>query len=201
MGDDSVKNTKGSQVSEQLPHRPAMDASATSAHATPPSQNADGQAKSKKTSAAPDTPLPDFIIARNQLFDELKKIQDEDLKNKERSDINVTLDIGDGNPSTVVAKAWQSTPGSFLKDIPKEISSNVVIAKLDGKELWDLDRPLERDCKISYLPFTSSEGREVFWHSSAHALGEACECQYGCLLSHGPPTAQGFFYDMAMTDG
>jgi threonyl-tRNA synthetase len=38
----------------------------------------------------------------------------------------------------------------------------------------------------------------VFWHSSAHILGEACERCYGCLLEHGPPTDDGFFYDMRM---
>ncbi|KAM5475858.1 putative threonine--tRNA ligase [Microsporum audouinii] len=177
-----------------LPDRTAMDAAG-------PSKAAPQKAGKAKPNPAADTPLPDFIIERNELFDQLFKQQVEELKNKPRFDITVTLEVGDGAPSTVIAKAWQSTPGSFLKDIPKEISSSVVIAKLDGKELWDLDRPLERDCRIRFLPFDSAEGREVFWHSSAHALGEACECQYGCLLSHGPPTAHGFFYDMAIPNG
>ncbi|KAF3897595.1 Threonyl-tRNA synthetase [Trichophyton interdigitale] len=179
-----------------LPDRTAaMDASNPSKDAP---QKAD---KPKGKPAAAEKPLPDFIVERNELFDQLYKQKVEELKNKPRFDITVTLEVGDGAPSTVIAQAWHSTPGSFLKDIPKELSSSVVIAKLDGKELWDLDRPLERDCRIRYLPFDSVEGREVFWHSSAHALGEACECQYGCLLSHGPPTAQGFFYDMAIPEG
>ncbi|GBF66748.1 threonine--tRNA ligase [Trichophyton mentagrophytes] len=170
--------------------------------ATNPSKDAPQKAdKPKGKPAAAEKPLPDFIVERNELFDQLYKQKVEELKNKPRFDITVTLEVGDGAPSTVIAQAWHSTPGSFLKDIPKELSSSVVIAKLDGKELWDLDRPLERDCRIRYLPFDSVEGREVFWHSSAHALGEACECQYGCLLSHGPPTAQGFFYDMAIPEG
>lgn len=190
MGEDGAKDPTAAGGQQNLPDRTAQSA--------PPQQNA---AKSKKPApAAPDAPLPDFIIERNKLFEELKQQQDEELKHKERFDINVTLDVGNGAPSTVIAQAWQSTPGSFLKDIPKELSSSVVIAKIDGKELWDLDRPLERDCRISYLPFDAPQGREVFWHSSAHALGEAAECEYGCMLSHGPPTAQGFFYDMAMGD-
>lgn len=41
-------------------------------------------------------------------------------------------------------------------------------------------------------------GQAVFWHSSAHILGEACERHFGCLLEHGPPTDDGFFYDMRM---
>ena len=100
----------------------------------------------------------------------------------------------------VAAKAWESTPGSFLRHVDKEISADVVVAKVDGKELWDLDRPLENACTVSYLPFSSAEGRKVFWHSSAHVLGESAECQYQCLLSHGPPVDQGFFYDMALPE-
>lgn len=157
--------------------------------------------KPNKQNAVMEDSLPEFIIERNSLFDELWKEHLQELENMSHPDIHVTIDIGPGNSPTVTAKAWQSTPGSFLKDISKEISSNVVIAKIDGRELWDLNRPLEKDCKVSYLPFDSLEGKEVFWHSSAHALGEACECEYSCLLSHGPPTAQGFFYDMAIPEG
>jgi threonyl-tRNA synthetase len=40
----------------------------------------------------------------------------------------------------------------------------------------------------------------VFWHSSAHCLGHAMECKYGCHLTHGPPIEQGFFYDCYMGD-
>lgn len=180
----------------------------------------------KKTSSAPENPqtsapkskgpdtsntgisqLPDFVAGRNELFSELKRKHDAEILIKDHPVIQVVLDLGfdkNGSPRPempVAAKAWESTPGSFLKHVDKEISSDVVVAKVDGKELWDLDRPLERDCRVSYIPFTSSEGRNVFWHSSAHVLGEAAECHYGCLLSHGPPVEQGFFYDMAIEGG
>lgn len=42
-----------------------------------------------------------------------------------------------------------------------------------------------------------SPGKKVFWHSSAHVLGEAAERHYGCHLCLGPPTDDGFFYEMA----
>jgi hypothetical protein len=43
------------------------------------------------------------------------------------------------------------------------------------------------------------KGKKVFWHSSAHVLGEACERRFGCYLCNGPPTEDppGFYYDMA----
>jgi threonyl-tRNA synthetase len=183
--------TMASEGSKELPVRPAEGQDA----------NANAPPKAAKANAASNTDsLPDFIIERNKLFEELWQQYLEELKNKPHPEINVLLDLGNGNPSPVPAKAWETTPGSFLRDVPKDISANVVLAKIDGKELWDLNRPLERDCTVSFVPFESPEGREVFWHSSAHCLGEACECEYGCLLSHGPPTPQGFFYDMAMPD-
>lgn len=148
---------------------------------------------------APIDSLPDFIIERNNLFEQLWQEHLEELKNKPHPDINVTIDFGNGESAVVPAKAWENTPAHLLKNVPKDLSANVVISKVDN-ELWDLGRPFEGDCKVSYVPFDHPEGREVFWHSSAHCLGEACECEYGCLLSHGPPTPQGFFYDMAMPD-
>lgn len=173
-------------------------------------KKSDGAAKaaeaSNKSSQAP-VELPDFIIHRNQIFDELKKRHDAEMQEKPRPEIDVILDLGrdkDGvlrPPMPFKAKAWESTPGSFLRHVDKEVSSDVVVAKVNAKELWDLDRPLEYGCRVSYVPFTSPEGRNVFWHSSAHVLGEAAECQYNCLLSHGPPVEQGFFYDMAIADG
>ncbi len=39
-------------------------------------------------------------------------------------------------------------------------------------------------------------GQYVFWHSSAHILGEAMERHYGGHLCYGPPIEQGFYYDM-----
>ena len=164
-------------------------------------------AKPSAKSGTSTTELPEFVLKRNELFEELKKKADVELLQKERHEIDVVLDLGlgkDGKPRPlmpVAAKACESTPGSFLRHVDKDVSTDVVIAKIDGKLLWDLDRPLEYSCRVSYLPFTSAEGRNVFWHSSAHVLGEAAECQYNCLLSHGPPVEQGFFYDMAIADG
>ncbi|CAG8888024.1 unnamed protein product [Penicillium egyptiacum] len=180
-----------SEAPKDIPVRPAAEAKSSEAAA--PLKDA------KKQAPSPDV-LPEVMIERNKLFEELWQQHLEETKNRPHSEIAVSLDIGDGNPSSVPAKAFETTPGSFLRDVPKDIAADIVIAKVDG-ELWDLNRPLEKDCKVLLVPFSNPEAREVFWHSSAHVLGEATECEYGCLLSHGPPTPQGFFYDMAMPDG
>ena len=44
-------------------------------------------------------------------------------------------------------------------------------------------------------------GKYVFWHSTAHVLGEAMERVYGGCLCYGPPIDEGFYYDMHLEDG
>ena len=51
---------------------------------------------------------------------------------------------------------------------------------------------------MQFFDFDTPEGKRVFWHSSAHILGEAAERHYGCHLCIGPPTEDGFFYEMGM---
>ena len=67
--------------------------------------------------------------------------------------------------------------------------------KGDGWEWQDATRPLEGNCQIKLFQFSDDEGRETFWHSSAHVLGETLELEFGVHLTHGPPTTDGFFYD------
>ena len=68
----------------------------------------------------------------------------------------------------------------------------------DASELWDLHRPLVGDCELEFCSFESKEGRTVFWHSSAHALGSAIETIFGAKLCIGPALEEGFFYDSYM---
>jgi threonyl-tRNA synthetase len=86
------------------------------------------------------------------------------------------------------------------------LAERIIIAKVNNQQLWDLNRPLEASCSLSLLDFDSPdnnyEARQVFWHSSAHVLGEACERRYdGCCLGYGPPLEEGgFFYDMSLAE-
>lgn len=144
--------------------------------------------------------LPDFIVERNQFFEQLWKDNEEQVKSRDKPEIKIELTTEGQSKTAIEGRAWETTPGHLLKHVPKERAAQIVVAKVDG-ELWDLDRPLTKDSKVSYLVFSDPDGRDVFWHSSAHVLGECAEHEYGCRLSHGPPTAMGFFYDMALEPG
>lgn len=66
--------------------------------------------------------------------------------------------------------------------------------------LWDMTRPLVGNVsKMEFLKFEDdADAKTVFWHSSAHMMGEALERLYGCKLTIGPPLAGGFYYDSYM---
>lgn len=66
--------------------------------------------------------------------------------------------------------------------------------------LWDINRPLVGNVsKLELLKFDSDEeAKTVFWHSSAHIMGEALENLYGNQLTIGPPLNNGFYYDSYM---
>ena len=64
------------------------------------------------SSKPPNAPLPDFIVQRNKLFDELKRKRDEEILAKDKPAINVVIDLGsdkDGKPRPLMpaaGKAW-----------------------------------------------------------------------------------------------
>lgn len=139
------------------------------------------------------TPPPDFFATRNEIFDRRKAEHDDWLAKQPREDIEIILPNG----STKTGKSWETSPSQIALEISKSLLSRTVIARVNG-ELWDLDRPLEKSCKLELLDFDHPEGKKVFWHSSAHILGEAAEKRYGCSLCIGPPVEDGFYYEMAL---
>lgn len=136
------------------------------------------------------------------MFDEYMAQHKAWVAEQPRDEITITLPNGD----TKSGQAWETTPMSIAKDISTSLADKVIIAKVDGV-LWDLGRPLEKSCTLSLLDFDSPdnnyEARQVFWHSSAHVMGEACERHLdNCCLGYGPPLEEGgFFYDMGLPAG
>lgn len=151
---------------------------------------AKGAKKDKKAAAKTEdsgplelNPPPSFLQDRLDLFNKLKAKQDEEIAKQPRVPIKVTMPDGSVKEGT----SWETTPGDIAKGISNSLYKRTVVARLDGdnEKLWDLDRPLEGDCKLELLDFNDPEGKKVFWHSSAHILGEACERRFGCSLCIG----------------
>merc|ERR1719427_1868515 len=136
-------------------------------------------------------PPPSFIADRLALWDRLKAEQDAMMAAKVPEPLTVTLPDG----KTVEGQTWRTTPYDVAMGISKGLADNCVVCKVNG-ELWDLERPFEADASLQLIKFEDEEGQMVFWHSSAHILGEAMERVYGGHLCYGPPIEQGFYYDM-----
>jgi len=110
----------------------------------------------------------------------------------------VTLTLPDGKTFDCPASTTALEAAKLIVRSSK-VYSKFLVASRDG-ELIDLSRPVERSCKMEFLTFEDPRGREVFWHSSAHALGYALECLFSAQLGHGPATESGFFYDAFVGD-
>ncbi|XP_030961217.1 threonine--tRNA ligase, mitochondrial 1 [Quercus lobata] len=106
--------------------------------------------------------------------------------------IKITLPDG----TVKEGKKWVTSPLDVAREISKSLAANALISEVNGV-LWDMSRPLESDCELKLFTFESDEGRDTFWHSSAHILGQSLEQEYGCKLCIGPCTTrgEGFYYD------
>jgi threonyl-tRNA synthetase len=90
-------------------------------------------------------------------------------------------------------------------DIAEAISSRlakeVLSISVDG-EVWDLSRPIFKDAQIKLFLWDDREGKETFWHSSAHLMAEAIEFFYpGTKFGIGPTVDNGFYYDIDLPEG
>ncbi|KFO56027.1 Threonine--tRNA ligase, cytoplasmic, partial [Corvus brachyrhynchos] len=77
------------------------------------------------------------------------------------------------------------------------LAEAALVARVNGT-VQDLDRPLECDTDLELLDFSTPEGREAFWRSSACVLGAVAEQFFGATLCSTRATEDGFFCDVHM---
>ena len=159
---------------------------------------------------------PTFLKERSDYFDNLFKQQEEKYAAMPKQAITITLPDG-GKKEGI---SFETTPLAVAKSISSQLAKKIIVAHVrypegrvatlddqlqnpeedkanegDGWMEFDVTRPLEGNCEIKLFQFSDDKGRETFWHSSAHMLGETLELEFGVHLTHGPPTEDGFFYD------
>jgi len=162
-----------------------------------------------------------WLKTRNEVLEQVVQRAQAAMESVEKVPIQVTLPDG----KVIDGTGWVTSPLDIANSISKGLAQATCVSSVryskrlaggpaavmkiddpDGEgaevasewELWDLARPLEGDCQLKLHKFEDAEGKETFWHSSAHILGEALESLYGARLTHGPPTDAGFFYDSFM---
>ncbi len=88
-------------------------------------------------------------------------------------------------------------PSRSLIEILPELKDYIVARDSKTGELFDLTVPVGDRTEVEVLDFKHPQGREVFWHSSAHILAQAVKRLFPkAKLTIGPPTERGFFYDI-----
>uniref|UniRef100_A0A0E0QH05 threonine--tRNA ligase n=3 Tax=Oryza TaxID=4527 RepID=A0A0E0QH05_ORYRU len=173
-----------------------------SAAAAGKGKEAKGKATTSASASAPNVePDVAYLEAvtqkRIRQFEEIQAKQALERLNIGGEPIRITLPDG----AVKDGKKWISTPMDIAKEISSGLANSCLIAQVNGT-LWDMTRPLEGDCELKLFKFDSNEGRDTFWHSSAHILGESLERAYGCKLCIGPCTTrgEGFYYDAYYND-
>lgn len=93
-----------------------------------------------------------------------------------------------------------STPMDVAKSISEGLARNVLAARVNDKVV-DANTPINKNARLSLLTWKDDDGKQTYWHSSAHLLAEAMEALYpGIKLGIGPPIQYGFYYDIDFGD-
>ena len=80
----------------------------------------------------------------------------------------------------------------IAQSISNRLAKDVLSVSVDG-EVWDLTRKIDHDARIKLNTWDDREGKETFWHSSAHLMAEAIESFYpGTKFGIGPTVDTGF---------
>jgi threonyl-tRNA synthetase len=80
--------------------------------------------------------------------------------------------------------------------LSNSLAKKIVSAKINDK-VCDATLPINEDANLQLLTWNDVDGKQTFWHSSAHLLAEALESLYkGVKFGIGPPIENGFYYDV-----
>lgn len=91
--------------------------------------------------------------------------------------------------------------GSTAKDLAEKIDlkgpGDALAVNINGKN-YDLTTPLKEGDEVFLWSFDDPEGKEIFWHTSAHVLAQAVVRLWpDAKPTIGPPIENGFYYDFA----
>ena len=107
--------------------------------------------------------------------------------------MNINITLPDGS-------VRQYPKGATAMDVALSISEGLarnVLAAIVNGDIVEANRPIHSDSTLQLLTWNDTEGKQTFWHSSAHLMAEALEALYpGTKFAIGPPVENGFYYDI-----
>ncbi|MGH8528728.1 MAG: threonine--tRNA ligase [Nevskiales bacterium] len=109
----------------------------------------------------------------------------------------ISITFPDGAKKTFDAPV---TGLQIAQGISPGLAKKAAVVKVNG-ELWDLNRPIERDAAIEIVTRDKPETLEVIRHDAAHVLAQAVQELFpGTQITFGPATDDGFYYDFARAE-
>lgn len=105
--------------------------------------------------------------------------------------IDITLPDGSVRSYPAGTSALQ-----VAESISRGLAQNALTAKWEGSTV-ELNDPLPASGRLVFYTWEQPEGKEAFWHSSAHVLAQSILHFYpNALLTIGPAIENGFYYDV-----
>ena len=90
-------------------------------------------------------------------------------------------------------KIIEAQPGIKVADL---IRNKHAFAVRINSELKDLSSPINENCSLEVVDFSSETGKKVYWHSSSHIMAIAVKMLFPeTKLAIGPAIDEGFYYD------
>ncbi len=84
----------------------------------------------------------------------------------------------------------------IAKSISEGLARHIIVAEVNG-QLWDTSRGINENANVRLIKWDDAEGKNTFWHSSAHLMAEAIEALYpGVKFWVGPALENQFYYDV-----
>ncbi|MFT5366893.1 MAG: threonyl-tRNA synthetase [Candidatus Latescibacterota bacterium] len=104
----------------------------------------------------------------------------------------IKITLPDGSSKEVEAG---TTVLQVAESIGVGLARAALAGKVNGKPV-DLNYALSEDADLAILTFSSDDGKEVYWHSTAHVLAQAVQDLFpDAKVTIGPPIENGFYYD------
>ena len=109
--------------------------------------------------------------------------------------INITLPDGSIKQMEKGCTAYE-----VAQAISEGLARNVLVAKVND-QMVELDKSINEDATLTLYTWNDREGKDTFWHSSAHLMAAAIESLYpGVKFGIGPHIETGFYYDIDFMD-
>jgi large subunit ribosomal protein L39 len=145
---------------------------------------------------------------RLRIFNNERQTQMERIRRVEK----IEIDVQDPIQSTkLLMNKSISTPYHCAQHISSVLVDRSCLALLDDQEIWDMNRPLENDCKLKFLHFMEEKCEEqnrAYWRTCSFIIGYILETAFKSnynieLCSFPPPQFQhgSFSYDAQLNLG